>query len=339
MFDFIRNLTKSAEEKRLETLNAYVDGELSAGERRELEARLEEDAALRKELAQLRQVKQGISQLPRMRAPRNFTLDPAVYGRPQRQPAYDLYPVLRVATALAAFFFIVAVVLDLTTPAGGLGQPFAAGVRQEAPAADSVAEEAAEAERPVVTRVVEEVVVEGESVEVTRLVTESVEEEEMAAAADEEALEEAPVEGAQEEVPEAETEAMETEAMEAETATESAEGEMVEAPAEEPAAEGDALMVPTEDELTGEAEATGEGERAPAAAAPAVETVPAETLPPPTLTSEAPEAAAQVAPTAEAAPVEEPVDDGLPILLIAEIAFGIGLLILLSATLLIRRNL
>jgi len=331
MFDFIRNLAKSAEEKRLETLNAYADGELSAGERRQFEAELADDAALRAELAQLRQVKQGIQQLPRARAPRNFTLDPAVYGRPQRQPAYDLYPVLRVATALAAFFFIVAVVLDLATPAGGLGQPFAAVSRQEEPAAAvEVAEEAAEAEPVEVTQVVEEVVVEeGEPVEVTRIVTEREEEGEMAAAGEEEgaaaqaeALEEAPAEEAEQE-----------EAMEAETAAEVAEEPAEEE--EEPAAEAEDLTAPAEDEAADEAVATGEAaeaEEAPAAAAPV--TTATETVPP-TLTSQVPEAT----PTAEGVPAEEPVDGGLPLLLIAEIVFGLGLVVLLTVTLFIRRNL
>lgn len=326
MFDFIRNLTKSAEEKRLETLNAYLDGELSARDQRRFEQELEEDAALRAEMAQLRQVKQGIGQLPRARAPRNFTLDPAVYGRPQPQPAYELYPALRVATALAAFFFIIAVVLDLATPAGGLGQPLAAVSSQEEPAAAEVemAEEAAEADQPVVTRVVEEVVVEGETIEVTRIVTETVEEEEMAAAAEEEAPEEA-----RDEAEAAPEEPVEEEAMEAETAPEPEE-ERTEEQVEEPAAEAEALTAPTDD-------ATADGDAAPGGAAPAAattatETVPAETAPPPpTLTAEAPRA--------EALPAEEPVDGGLPILLIAEILLGVSLVVLLTVTLLIRRNL
>lgn len=312
MFDFIRNLAKSAEERRLETLNAYVDGELSAGERRQFEAQLAGDAALRAELAQLRQVKQGIQQLPRARAPRNFTLDPAVYGRPQPQPAFELYPALRVATALAAFFFIIAVVLDLATPAGGLGQPLAAVTQQEPAAEVGVVEEAADAARLEVTQAVEEVVVESEAVEVTRVVTESVEEEEMPAA--------------EEEAP-AEEEAMEV--------------EMAEEPAEQleegAAAEDEAMTAPAEDEAAGEDVDDGE---APAAAAPAVVATATETAtvtpqPAPTSTLEAPDERRGV----EALPAEEPVGGGLPLLLIAEIVFGVGLVVLLTVTLFIRRNL
>ena len=331
MFDFIRNLAKSAEEKRLETLNAYVDGELSARERSQFEAKLAEDAALRAELAQMRQVKDGVRQLPRARAPRNFTLDPAIYGRPQPQPAYELYPALRVATALAAFFFIIAVVLDLATPAGGLGQPLAAVSREEAPAAEvGVAQEAADAAPAEVTSQAEEIIVGSEAVEVTRVVTETVEEEEMAAAAEEEApeaLEAAPAEEALTD------EAFAEETLEAEEAIEGAATSVVaEAPeeemAEEPAADAEALAAPAEDEA--------DGEEAPARAAPAVavtatETAQTEVLVSPTVTSEPP--------AAEDLPIEEPVDEGLPILLIAEIVFGVGLVILLSATLLLRRNL
>ena len=325
MFDFIRNLAKSAEEKRLETLNAYADGELSARERRQFEAELAENAALRAELAQLRQVKDGVRQLPRARAPRNFTLDPAVYGRPQPQPAYELYPALRVATAVAAFFFIIAVVLDLATPAGGLGQPLAAVSHEEAPAAEvGVAQEAADAAPAEVTPEAEEIIVESEAVEVTRVVTETVEEEEMAAAAEEEApeaLEAAPAE-----------EPVEEEALEREEAVEeAATSEVAEAPAERDD-DTEVLTAPEEDEA--------DGEEAPAMAAPAVaitatatatETARTEALPPPTITS--------VPPAAQDLPADEPVDGGLPILLVAEIVLGVGLVVLLTVTLLIRRNL
>jgi hypothetical protein len=54
--------------------------------------------------------------LPRRPAPRNFTLDPALYGRPQKQPLLHLYPALRVATTLTAFFFILALFVDLLAP-------------------------------------------------------------------------------------------------------------------------------------------------------------------------------------------------------------------------------
>lgn len=154
MFDFLRNLTKSDQEKRRERLNAYLDGELSPRERRRFEQELEEDEALRASLDELRWIKLNIQQLPRVRAPRNFTLDPAVYGQRAPAPSWQLYPALRVATALTAFFFVLAVAADLLTPAGALSQPLAqlqapqvSQVREPEGEADAVgAEEAAEAE-------------------------------------------------------------------------------------------------------------------------------------------------------------------------------------------------
>lgn len=126
MFDFLRNITKPAEEKRQERLNAYLDDALSAQELRRFEQELEQDAELRADLEQLRWVKLSVQQVPRVRAPRNFILDPAVYGQKEsrRQQAMSgFYPGLRVAAALTAFFFILALALDLATPYGALNQP------------------------------------------------------------------------------------------------------------------------------------------------------------------------------------------------------------------------
>ncbi|MFQ5435759.1 MAG: anti-sigma factor family protein, partial [Anaerolineae bacterium] len=97
MFDFLRNWRKTAVERQQEMLHAYVDEALSANERRQFEAMLADDADLRAELAQIRQMKAHLRQMPRRRVPRNFTMDPAVYGRPQRQPLFQLYPVMRTA--------------------------------------------------------------------------------------------------------------------------------------------------------------------------------------------------------------------------------------------------
>lgn len=165
MFDFLRNLTKSAEEKRQERLNAYLDGELSARELQQFEQELAQDRELQAEVETLRQVQMSVSQLPRMKAPRNYTLDPAIYGQPVAQPSRPLYPALRLATALTAFFFVLAVALDLLTPIGALEESVAMlAAPQEAqvgevageaaPPAAVLMEEAAEEE--MTTAVVEE---------------------------------------------------------------------------------------------------------------------------------------------------------------------------------------
>ena len=64
----------------IELLSAYIDNELSDADRFALEARLHVDPALRAELDELRQVVALVKSMPMLRAPRNYTLDPAQFG-------------------------------------------------------------------------------------------------------------------------------------------------------------------------------------------------------------------------------------------------------------------
>lgn len=68
----------------LEMLSAYLDGHLTPSEREALEARLAQDSDLRAELQGLHETVVLLQALPRLKAPRNFTLDPAVYGNQER---------------------------------------------------------------------------------------------------------------------------------------------------------------------------------------------------------------------------------------------------------------
>lgn len=124
MFEFLRDLRKSDEEKRQELLTAYLDGKLSSKERRSFEQLLKADDSLRIYLEQQQSIKEGLQLLPRIRAPRSFTLDPALYGRPQPQPKLQLYPALRVATVLAAFVFVALVSVDLFMSDSGISSEF-----------------------------------------------------------------------------------------------------------------------------------------------------------------------------------------------------------------------
>ncbi|MCA9969875.1 MAG: hypothetical protein KC425_06650, partial [Anaerolineales bacterium] len=144
MFDFLRHITRPADEKRREQLNAYVDGALPPRQRADFEQELAGDEALRAEVAQLRAVRAQLRALPRRRVPRQFTLDPAVYGRPQREPLVRAYPALRLATAMTAFFFILTVALQLFTSSAGM--PLAAGAVSQVESTRIVSEMAAEAE-------------------------------------------------------------------------------------------------------------------------------------------------------------------------------------------------
>ncbi|MFN2204701.1 MAG: anti-sigma factor family protein [Candidatus Promineifilaceae bacterium] len=131
MFDFIRNLGRSEEQRQQEALSAFLDGELAPDEIARVEQDLASNSNLREELAEMQLWKSQMRDLPARRVPRNFTLDPGIYGRPQRRPFAGAYPVLRTATAVTAFLFVIALAINLYT--GGLvenlaPQPEAAAV-------------------------------------------------------------------------------------------------------------------------------------------------------------------------------------------------------------------
>lgn len=111
MFDFLRNLRKTAEEQQQEALTAYLDNALAPRERQQFEQELAQNPTLQAQLEAQRQVKTRLHALPRRRVPRNFTLDPALYGRPLPQPLFQLYPVLRAATVLNGIVLILMVAL------------------------------------------------------------------------------------------------------------------------------------------------------------------------------------------------------------------------------------
>jgi hypothetical protein len=209
MFDFLRNLTKSAEEKRQETVTAYLDGALNGRSRQQFEQELAQDESLRQQVEQMRLIKQSLHQLPPRQVPRNFILNPAEYGRPARQPWVQAYPILRTATALAAFFFIFAVAASIFTSSGAAEQA------SLAPAADIAQSEAVEVTRVITEAVTEEdtLAYNTEADEAAEVAEEPAREAAVAASdeaeeamAEEEVMAEAAVEegSAQEEVPPAE---------------------------------------------------------------------------------------------------------------------------------------
>jgi anti-sigma factor RsiW len=160
MFDFLRDLRKSEEERRQEALSAYLDGALTPAEKRRFERLLAADEALRASLETQRMIKASMARLPRVRAPRNFTLDPALYGRPLRSTADRLYPVMRVATVVVAIVFVLVLAIDLLPFGGSMQGELAAADTMQAPAEEATvfAEEAGlaavEEVQVVVTRVV-----------------------------------------------------------------------------------------------------------------------------------------------------------------------------------------
>lgn len=130
----------SLDERDLILLNAYLDNELSAEERASFEKRLARDPALQAELRSLQATVALLGMAERVRVPRNFTLDPSVYGKPARSAWWErmglsaLMPLAAVgATIVVAALCIGAI--GLSRLGGGAGAP-------------SVAMEAAPPEQP-----------------------------------------------------------------------------------------------------------------------------------------------------------------------------------------------
>jgi hypothetical protein len=122
-------LFQSSQDRDLELLSAYIDGELSAREQAQLESRLAGDASLRRTLASLKRVQTTLHALPSVKPPRSFVLKPEMVGQPARQPGLSrLVPALNWATTLAAIVFAVVVGSQLATTS----QPLAAPVANQA---------------------------------------------------------------------------------------------------------------------------------------------------------------------------------------------------------------
>lgn len=100
-----------------ERLSAYLDNQLSSREKAALEARLAREPELKATLHELRQTVRALRTLPVVRPPRNFTLSARQLGAaPQRR----FFPVLRLATSLAALAMVLAFAGDFAlsrTPA------------------------------------------------------------------------------------------------------------------------------------------------------------------------------------------------------------------------------
>lgn len=115
MFDFLRKMGKSEHELVEESLSAYIDGELLAGEKARVEKHLEECEACSENLATLRQTVALLGELPTVPAPISFALRPAPV-RPRARvtaPAWG-YGLLKGATALAALLLVLLIGGDLT---------------------------------------------------------------------------------------------------------------------------------------------------------------------------------------------------------------------------------
>jgi len=102
---------RSFTDQDYELLSAYLDGALPAAERAALEARLQADAALQRELDALRQTVNLLSVLPLLKAPRNLTLtSEMVRARPKR---WLIFPTTAAFSGLAAAAATILILLGL----------------------------------------------------------------------------------------------------------------------------------------------------------------------------------------------------------------------------------
>jgi len=114
-------------QRDLEILSSYLDGQLSPSDSTRLESRLQSDPELVSVLDDLRAARTLLRKLPRRRAPRNFTLTRKMVGL--NPPLPRAYPAFRFATVVATllFFFTFGLnalapqILQSQSPAFGMG--------------------------------------------------------------------------------------------------------------------------------------------------------------------------------------------------------------------------
>ncbi|MBW8011224.1 MAG: hypothetical protein FVQ83_08295 [Chloroflexi bacterium] len=96
-------MTPQIPPRDIKNLSAYLDEQLPERERKRLEARLAEDAILRRVLENLRQTRNALRSVPQVRAPRNFTLTPEMAGKRNFRPR--LFTSMQLVSAMASFLF------------------------------------------------------------------------------------------------------------------------------------------------------------------------------------------------------------------------------------------
>lgn len=103
----------------LELLSAYLDRQLSTREQQQLEERMRSNPGLQSALIDLRRTKVMLRSLPKVRAPRNFTLSPAMVPARRREMFFGMPLKWSAASALSTlllFLFFVGDLLGLFSP-------------------------------------------------------------------------------------------------------------------------------------------------------------------------------------------------------------------------------
>ncbi len=148
-------------ERDLELLSSYLDGQLTPSDSARLESRLKSDGQLASTLDDLRAARTILRQLPKRRAPRNFTLTRKMVGL--NPPLPRSYPAFRFATVVATLLFFFTFGVNALAPQLAQMSPFGTGggapeifsaapAATEAPAfAQAAATEAPATEAPAAT--------------------------------------------------------------------------------------------------------------------------------------------------------------------------------------------
>jgi hypothetical protein len=103
----------------IELISAYLDQQLKSKELARLEIRLKNEPALQDMLQSLRRTRLMLRSLPPRKAPRNFTLTPAMVGA--TRPARTYQPVFGVVSAVAIMLLLFVFIGDLVTLPGYVG--------------------------------------------------------------------------------------------------------------------------------------------------------------------------------------------------------------------------
>lgn len=100
--------------REIEQLSAYLDGKLNTSELARLESRLNSDPELVSVLEDLRATRSILRQLPKRKAPRNFTLTRKMVGL--KPPLPRTYPLFRLATVFSTFMLMLSFTVNAMSP-------------------------------------------------------------------------------------------------------------------------------------------------------------------------------------------------------------------------------
>jgi anti-sigma factor RsiW len=138
-------------QRDLELLSSYLDGQLKPSDSARLERRLSSDPDLRSVLDDLRAARGLLRQLPMRKAPRNFTLTPKMVGK--NPPLPRSYPAFKFVTSLATLLLFFTLGANYLVPqlasqppafgmgGGGAPEVYSAQAPDEAAATEAPAQE------------------------------------------------------------------------------------------------------------------------------------------------------------------------------------------------------